>query len=79
MTVADKNPTRKGDVAMSAQQEGVVFIDRNGKTYTATFRVENGMIEVSTGYERKTAQLGSSPPEVLARFMLGEMINESKG
>lgn len=63
---------------MSVQQQGVVFIDRDGKTYTATYRVQDGMIKVSTGRGSKTAKLDSPVPEVLARFILAEMIREDK-
>lgn len=60
---------------MNKEPEGRVTLERNGKTYTATYRVEKRMITVSTAFGRKSTQLGSSPPEILARITLGEMID----
>lgn len=63
---------------MNHQQQGTVTVECSGNTYKATYRIEKGMIIVSTGRGSKTTQLGSSPPETLARIILGEMINEGK-
>lgn len=64
--------------AMNHQQQGTITVERGAKTYKATYRIEKGMITVSSGHGSKTTQLGSSPPETLARMILGEMINEGK-
>lgn len=61
---------------MNCKSEGTVTVNRNDKTYTARYRVEKGLISVSTVNGNKTTQLGSSPPETIARLLLGEMINE---
>lgn len=55
--------------------EGRASIERSDATYTATYRIEKGIITVSTAFGTKATQLGSSPPEVLARSILGEMIS----
>ena len=37
------------------------------------------MIEVHYGGRKKTTQLGASPPEVLARIMVRELVDEFEG
>ena len=54
--------------------EGRVTVERNGKQYSAGYIVEKGLITVRTVYGRKSTQLGSSSPEILAKLILGEMI-----
>lgn len=55
-----------------------VTVERNGKAYSASYRLENGIITVTTSCGHKNTQLGSSQPESLALLMLGEMIREGK-
>jgi hypothetical protein len=58
--------------------EGTVTVERAGRTYSGTWRVERGLITVTTAHGQKTTQLGDSPAEVLARIMLGELVNDQK-
>jgi hypothetical protein len=66
----------QGRSEMNHQYNLTVTVEREGKIYKATYRIENGMITVTTSYGSKTTQLGSCPPEALAIIMLGEMISE---
>ena len=56
-----------------------ITIEREGKTCTGEFRVEKGMVEVTTetgGY--KSTQLGASPADSVARLLLSELVREGK-
>jgi hypothetical protein len=53
-----------------------VEIEFEGKTYTGSYTVEQGMITVSNLYGRKVTQVGSSSPASLARIMLAEIVRE---
>jgi len=57
---------------------GEVFIDKEGKTYHATFEVEHGMLTVRTHTETRTAQLGNSAPDALATQLLSEIVNAAR-
>ena len=48
-------------------------VEVNGKTYNGHYRVEKGVITVSTLYSSKSTQLGNSPAELIARILLREM------
>ena len=60
---------------MPKKNEGRVTVERDGKQYSAAYTIEKGLITVRTVYARKSTQLGSTPPEVLAKQLLGEMID----
>jgi hypothetical protein len=47
--------------------------EHKGKTYSGTFEVRAKMVHVSTEFGRKSTQLGSTPPETLAKIMGREM------
>lgn len=56
-----------------------ITIEREGKTYTGEFRVEKGMVAVTTeagGYT--STQLGASPADSVARLLLSELVREGK-
>ncbi len=63
---------------MVIQNRGTVTVAHEGKSYTASWHVEKGVITVSTASGRKSTQLGDSPPESLARMMLREAINAGR-
>lgn len=59
--------------------DGVVQVDFEGKTYNVRYKVERGLIRVSTSFGSKVTQVGNSPPDFLARLMGRELITEAKG
>ncbi len=58
--------------------KNTVAIEVNGKTHMAFYVVAKKIITVSTGLGSKSTQLGSLPPEHLARILLRELIQEGK-
>ncbi len=59
-------------------QKGTVKVEREGKTYTATWWVEKGILTVSRAPGSREAPVGDSEPEDLARKVLSEMISSDK-
>ncbi|MCY1369854.1 hypothetical protein D9M68_977530 [compost metagenome] len=55
-----------------------VSIELNGRTYSGRYRVEKGIITVSTMSGSKSTQLGRLPEEALARMLLRELVDEEK-
>ena len=56
-----------------------VQVEKDGKTYAGKYRVEGGIITVTydaDGGGDKSAKVGASKPEELARRMLLEVVNE---
>ena len=56
-----------------------VEIESDGKTYAGKYRVEGGIITVTydgAGGGDKSANVGNSEPEALARAMLAEVVTE---
>ena len=56
-----------------------VEIERDGKRYAGRYLIIQGkfpLIEVSYRSRKKTTQLGGSPPELLARIMVRELVDE---
>ncbi len=49
-------------------------IQREGKIYNASHYVLQGIITVVSAWGHKSTQVGDSPPEVTARFLLREII-----
>ena len=55
----------------------VVEVEVDGKLYRGRYHVDRGIIALSTlDGRRKATQLGSSPPESLARILLREIIRD---
>lgn len=46
---------------------------KDGRVVRGWYRVEGSTLTVSTGLDRKSAQLRGSPPEPLARILLREL------
>ncbi len=57
---------------------GTVELESNGKTYHATWRVDGRTQHVSTAMGQKTTQVGGTPPHILARVMLRELVQEGR-
>ena len=59
-------------------QKGTVKVERDGKTYTATWWVEKGILTVSRAPGSREAPVRDSEPEDLARKVLSKMISSDK-
>lgn len=55
-----------------------VEIDVEGKKYRGYYRVEDGVLTVSTVAGRKSTQLGRLPEQLLAELLLRELVDEGK-
>lgn len=63
---------------MNSRPSFPVSIELEGRTYSGRYRVERGVITVSTTSGSKTTQLGRLPEEALARLLLRELVDEGK-
>ena len=57
---------------------GKVTIERDGKTYAATYTVEGDMVHVKTHTETRSVALSGKNPENVARRELEEIIEASR-
>jgi hypothetical protein len=57
---------------------GTLEIDFEGQSYTISYSVDKGMIHVRSTFDSKYAVVGASPPEVLARIVGRELLNDAK-
>ena len=57
---------------------GEVTVERDGKTYAATYTVERGMVNVKTHTETRSVDLGNSTPEAIARNVLNEIVDAQR-
>ena len=54
-----------------------VTVTIGGDTYEGTYFVQNFMVHVVSSFGLKTAQLGGSTPEMIARMLLSELVRAS--
>jgi hypothetical protein len=64
---------------MKASERTDITIEMNGVTYGGWFETSRGLVTVHTLYGSKSTQTGNTPPEVLAKMMLRELVEEEKG
>ena len=57
---------------------GKVTVERDGKTYAATYEVEGDMVHVKTHTETRSVECGGSTPDEVARRALTEIIDASR-
>jgi hypothetical protein len=57
---------------------GKVTIERDGRTYAATYIVEGDMVHVTTHTETRTVALSGKRPEDIARRELEEIVEASQ-
>ena len=57
--------------------EGTVEVQYRGKRYQGHWSVARRMLTVHYGMRDKITQLSGSPPDVLARILLRELLNET--
>jgi len=64
---------------MNPKNEGTVTINRDGKEYSGRYRVDRGLLTVSSTYGSKATQVISpgSDPIPLAEMLLREIIKEN--
>lgn len=62
-------------------ENGVIHVDRDGKTHVGVYTTSEGMVHVSYlgVFPTKSTQIGESPPHALAQIMVGELIKDAKG
>ena len=58
---------------------GEVTVEREGRRYGATYRVQDGMLHVNTHTESRSVELSNQNPEQLAREVLNEVVNAQAG
>jgi hypothetical protein len=51
-----------------------VSVTINGVTHEGTYFVQNYMVHVLSSFGAKAIQLGGSPPEMIARMLLSELV-----
>jgi hypothetical protein len=51
-----------------------VTVTIGGDTHEGTYFVQNFMVHVVSSFGLKAAQLGGSPPEMIARMLLSELV-----
>jgi len=59
-------------------KSGKVTVERDGKTYGATYSVEGDMVHVKTHTETRSVALGGKRPEEVARGELEEIVEASR-
>ena len=57
---------------------GKVTVERDGKTYAATYTVEGDMVHVKTHTETRSISLSGKKPEDVARRELEEIVEASR-
>jgi hypothetical protein len=66
------------DVEDAMSTSGKVTVERDGKTYGATYTVEGDMVQVKTHTETRSVALGGKRPEEVARQQLEEIVEASR-
>jgi len=57
---------------------GEATVERDGKTYGATYSVDGGMITVKTHTETRSVELGGNAPEAIARRVINEILDADR-
>lgn len=52
-----------------------IEIDQGGKRHSGAFEIDGKTVKVTSIYGSKVTQIQGSSPEVLAKSMLGELVN----
>lgn len=55
-----------------------ITVEENGVTYTGHYRVEGGVVTVTTSLGSKSTQIGGSSAEAVAYVLLYDLIDERK-
>ncbi len=54
--------------------QATVSVTTDGTTYPATYELKQGVVTVRTDIGTRSAPVGNSPPDVVARMLLRELI-----
>ena len=54
--------------------ETPLTIELDGETHAGSYSVDDGLVRVAHGFHRKTTRLGRTPPLILAKIMLAELV-----
>jgi ABC-type sugar transport system ATPase subunit len=65
-------------VEKAMSTNGKVTVERDGRTYAATYTVEGDMVHVKTHTETRSVALGGKTPEDVARRQLEEIVEASR-
>jgi hypothetical protein len=65
-------------VEKAMSTSGKVTVERDGRTYAATYTVEGDMVHVKTHTETRSVALGGKRPEDIARHELEEIVEASR-
>jgi hypothetical protein len=68
-------PETKGSI-MADNEWMAVTIERGGQRHDGTYQIEGDNVAVMYNGDTKRVELGKVPAEVLAKIVLGEMIDE---
>jgi hypothetical protein len=74
-----KNPFKQVTKMKKQPRVYQVEVERNGVLHTGTYTIERGIITVSYEFRQNTTQVGSMPPEALAKILLGEILDGKFG
>ena len=55
-----------------------ITVEYQGKSYTGSYTTSDGMVHVSCGTGSKSTQIGQTPPVVLARLLIRELVQEQQ-
>ena len=58
--------------------QATVSVTIEGTTYPATYELKRGVVTVRTDIGTRSALMGNSPPDVVARMLLRELIEVEK-
>ena len=64
-------------VEMAMSTSGKVTVERDGRTYAATYTVEGDMVHVKTHTETRSVALSGQTPEDVARRELEQIVEAS--
>jgi hypothetical protein len=57
---------------------GTLEVEFDGKTHKISYSIDGGIITVRVASLSKPAQVGGSPPEIIARIVAKELLLEAK-
>lgn len=49
-------------------------IELDGKTFAGSYTIDDGLIRVAYYFRRQTTRLGRTPPLIIAKIMLAELV-----